>query len=96
MLLPNLVRLVASLILFITVSCAHITGTTGPTTFNATSDSRYPLTFTTINGPITKQRTFISMLSPCRVYVSFFFCSARIFLLPSAFNKLHPSFHPRH
>lgn len=46
--------LFAFLVSFATISFAHITGVLGPTTYKATASSNYPLTFTTINGPITK------------------------------------------
>jgi len=38
-----------------TTSFAHIVSVSGPTTYKATTHSNYPLTFQTINGPITNE-----------------------------------------
>jgi len=38
-----------------TISFAHIVSVSGPTTFKAKANSKYPLTFHTIDGPITNE-----------------------------------------
>jgi len=38
-----------------TISFAHIISISGPTTYKATDNSTYPLTFTTTDGPVTNE-----------------------------------------
>lgn len=45
--------LVATLLSCVAFSTAHIVGISGPTTYAPGSKSKYPLTFTTEDGPIT-------------------------------------------
>jgi hypothetical protein len=45
------------------LATAHIESITGPAKYKPTTNSNYPLTFNTANGPITK--CVVLLLSPC-------------------------------
>ena len=50
--------IVTALFSCIAISSAHITGITGPAKYAPTTSSKYPLTFITTGGPITKYAPF--------------------------------------
>lgn len=50
----------AALLSAASLSSAHIVGVTGPATYAAKANSNYPLTFLTMNGPITKYGVWVS------------------------------------
>jgi hypothetical protein len=61
--------LVATLLSCVAFSTAHIIGISGPATYAPGPNSKYPLKFTTEDGPITKyaQPPFISRQGRCNV-----------------------------